>query len=145
MKKITDERILAGKRKLNSNAFGWLMIGLWAIILYRQFVLQQPIEQYRDMYLLTVGVSLFTVINNIASGYYLMYRKKASRPRLMLAVGFVAAVIFIGIEISTAKSVLSLEVFMWALAKGGAFFAFWVLGQTILVRVSERQADKGIE
>jgi len=41
MKRIEDERILIEKRKINSRAFSYSYIGLWILLVYRQFVLNQ--------------------------------------------------------------------------------------------------------
>jgi hypothetical protein len=68
MKRIEDERIINEKRRINSNAFGICFLALWCILLYRQFGLRQPISEYIDVFLLTIGLSIYITVNNVFNG-----------------------------------------------------------------------------
>jgi len=81
MGKIIDERIIAGKRKINSSAFGICFLALWGILLYRQFMLHQDIREYADIFLLTIGISIYVVVSNILQGFYYTYRSRRTQKK----------------------------------------------------------------
>ena len=140
MKGITDERIIAGKRKLNSGAFGILLFGLWGIILYRQLIVQQSIEQYIDIFLLTIGISLFVFIGNIANGYYLTYRTKSSQRKTIIIGGIIGTLTFTFVQFFMAKVS---DVFTLILS-GVLFLICWLLIQFFMLRTSKHQSNKDI-
>jgi len=65
-----DERLDAIKKDANAKAFGLSYMGLWAIIAYRQFILQQSPKEYNDIFLLVIGLSLFLVSQIVLKGGY---------------------------------------------------------------------------
>jgi len=67
-KQIRDERIIQEAYKQNSLGFTILYFGLLLDLLYRQFVLQQPIARYWDLALLFFGVSFILAAKRIRSG-----------------------------------------------------------------------------
>lgn len=68
--KVIDERIQETRQKINSKAFGLAFYSLWAIIMYRMFVLQQSPQDYGDIFLLTIGLSAYIGINNVKAGSF---------------------------------------------------------------------------
>ncbi|MDR1689358.1 MAG: hypothetical protein LBS21_12200 [Clostridiales bacterium] len=63
-----DERVLAHKRKINSEAYGILMIVLLASILVQQFLLDAPFEQYAVEILCFFGMSIYMIVRHITLG-----------------------------------------------------------------------------
>ncbi len=146
MNKITDERIISGKRKINSNAFGICLIGLWIIILIRQLVLKQNISEYYDIFILTIGISFYVLIKNMVSGLYLTYRSHNNKKKIVLISGIVSAMVFTltqvlmtGLELDNYKNIIS--IFIGVVV----YFIIWILLQSKILKFSENQANKDIE
>ena len=55
---LQDERVLAQRRKINSEAYGILMIALLCSVLVQQRLLNAPFEQYAVAYMLLRNVPL---------------------------------------------------------------------------------------
>ncbi|MDI3481472.1 MAG: hypothetical protein PWQ97_1127 [Tepidanaerobacteraceae bacterium] len=72
-KQIQDERIIQEARKQNSLGFTILYFGILVILLYRQFILQEPISRYWDLSLLFFGVTFFMAAKRMSAG--LLIRK----------------------------------------------------------------------
>ncbi len=146
MGKITDERILAGKRRINSNAFGICFLALWGILLYRQFVLQQEISEYADIFMLTVGISLYVVINNILQGFYYTYRGKNTKRKVMIIGALSGTIVFSLSQVLIMRYDLSMGKDIAKLAlQALIFLTVWVACQYTLSSLSEKQANKDIE
>ncbi|KUO74957.1 MAG: hypothetical protein APF77_06255 [Clostridia bacterium BRH_c25] len=146
MGKIVDERILTGKRRINSSAFGICFLALWGILLYRQFVLQQSLREYSDIFLLTVGISLYVVINNILQGFYYTYRNNSTKKKAMVIGALTGTIVFslsqiliMKYDLTDGKDIVKIIV------QAVIFLVVWIACQHTLFRMSERQADKGIE
>ena len=143
MKRIEDERIIAEKRRINSNAFGICFLALWGILLYRQYVLGQAIGEYIDIFLLTIGLSIYITVNNVSKGLYLTYKSKAARKKVRFTGALVGSVTFviiqyfvIGYDLTSPGDILKLAVsFM-------VFLLFWVGSQSLLLGISQRRADE---
>lgn len=146
MKKIEDERILAEKRKINSSAFGICFLALWMIILFRQFVLEQNIKEYIDIFLLTMGLSIYVTINSVVKGLYLTYRSKKMRIKMNLIGATVGLVVFTIVQIFFIKHDFTnwKDVFQLILSSA-IFFVVWIGTQTILLKISEKKANEDIE
>jgi len=67
-KQIQDERIIQEARKQNSLGFSILYFGVLLDLLYRQFILQEPISRYWDLALLFFGVSFYLAAERVSSG-----------------------------------------------------------------------------
>lgn len=146
MKRIEDERILAGKRQINSSAFGICFLALWGILLYRQFVLHQGIREYADIFMLTVGISLYVVISNIQQGLYYSYRSKSTKKKTLAVGALVGTLVFslsqvmiMKYDLSDGKDLIRVTV------QAAIFLTVWVVSQYTFFRISEKQADKDIE
>jgi hypothetical protein len=146
MKRIEDERIIAEKRRINSNAFGICFLALWGILLYRQYVLGQAIGEYIDIFLLTIGLSIYITLNNVFRGLYLTYRSRAARKKIQFvgalagSISFVIVQYFItGYDLTSPEDTLKLVVsFM-------VFLLFWIGSQSLLLGISQRKADEEAE
>ena len=143
MKRIEDERIIAEKRRINSNAFGICFLVLWGILLYRQYVLRQAISEYIDIFLLTIGLSIYITLNNVFKGLYLTYRSKAARQKVQFTGALVGAITFVivqyfvtGYDLSSPGDILKL------LVSFIIFLLFWIGSQSLLLRISQRKADE---
>jgi hypothetical protein len=146
MKRIEDERILSEKRKINSNAFSICFLGLWGILLFRQFVLQQNVSEYIDVFLLTIGFSIYITVNNVLKGFYLTYRSKYTRKKVNLIGAIVGSVVFTIVQIFIMKVELTnIEDLLKLFASLIIFFTVWVIGQSILFKISENKANEDIE
>ncbi|WP_026477508.1 DUF6773 family protein [Alkaliphilus transvaalensis] len=146
MKRIEDERIVSEKRKINSSAFGLCFLALWGILLYRQFMLQQNVAEYIDIFLLTVGLSIYVVVNNVLKGFYLTHRNKYSRKKVSIIGAFVGSITFTIVKFFMMKGKLSnIEDIFKLLASLIIFFTMWVISQSILFKISDNKANQDIE
>ncbi|HCX03533.1 MAG TPA: hypothetical protein DHM42_03535 [Clostridiales bacterium] len=146
MKRIEDERILIEKRKINSRAFSYSYIGLWILLVYRQFVLNQEPSQYWDILVLTLGISFYVLIRNVFKGLYQTYRKKDSKKKNLLIGGIVGSIIFTLIhgifsdyDLSNTRDLISI------LIAGIIFFITWIGAQYFLIRKSEKKSEEEIK
>lgn len=64
-KQLQDERIVQEARQQNSLAFTIMYYGVLVDLLYRQFILLEPVSRYWDLALIFFGVSFFLVIKRI--------------------------------------------------------------------------------
>ncbi len=145
MKKIEDERILSEKRKINSTAFGLGFLGLWGILLFRIFILKQSVPEYLDIFLLTLGLSIYITINNVLSGLYLTYRSKHQRKRVNIIGALVGSLTFFIVQFIMMKADLTkIEDLLKLLVSLIIFFIVWVLMQNYLFKVSEHKANKDL-
>lgn len=146
MKRIEDERILEGKRRINSNAFGICFLGLWAILLYRQFVLVQNITEYLDIFLLTIGISIYVTANSVFKGFYLTYRSKEVKRKVNLIGAGVSSIVFTIVQYFVVKyDFASWQDILKLTVSTVVFFIAWIIAQSILLKVSEYKANKDIE
>lgn len=67
-KEITDERIIAQKRKIESSAFSILVWVLLASILFQQFILNAPVSQFAGEFLSLIVVGIYIPVKNIKLG-----------------------------------------------------------------------------
>ncbi len=63
-----DERVLAQKRKIQSDAFVILFFGLLLSVLIQQFILNAPISQYIVEFIFFISSSIYLLIRNILDG-----------------------------------------------------------------------------
>lgn len=146
MRRIEDERILSEKRKINSSAFGICFLGLWGILLFRQFMLQQNLSEYIDIFLLTIGLSIYVTVNNVFKGFYLTYRSKYSRKKVNIIGAITGSIILTIVQYFTMKAELTKkEDLLKLVASLIIFFTAWVISQSILFKISEKKANENIE
>ncbi|MFW6030472.1 MAG: DUF6773 family protein [Halanaerobiales bacterium] len=146
MKKDEDERIVKEKRKINSYAFNILFIGLWIILVYRQFVLGQSIDQYWDIFVLTLGGSFFVLINNMLKGIYLTYKKKDEKYKKLLVSAAIGTIIFITVNsIFSGNGFSNSEEIISTIISAVVFFIVWIALQAFIIHISEKKSKQEIE
>lgn len=67
-KEITDERVIAQKRKIQSNAFSILVGLLLVSILFQQYILKAPFTQFAGEIISLIVVGIYVPIKNIKLG-----------------------------------------------------------------------------
>lgn len=146
MKGIEDERILLEKRKISSSAFGICMLGLWGILIFRQFMLQQDVSEYIDIFLLTMGLSIYVTVNNVLKGLYLTYRSKYTRKKVNIIGAIVGSITFTIVQFFIMKAELTnLEDLLKLFVSLIIFFTVWVISQSILFKISENKVNEDIK
>ena len=68
MQNSQDERVVAQRRKINSEAYGILMIALLCSMLVQQFLLKAPFEQYAVEFICFFGMSFYMIIRYMTLG-----------------------------------------------------------------------------
>lgn len=66
--KNQDERVLAQKRKIQSDAFVILFLGLLMSVLIQQFIFNAPVSQYIVEFIFFIFSSIYLLIRNIVDG-----------------------------------------------------------------------------
>jgi len=146
MKRIEDERIIAEKRRINSSAFGICFMALWGILLFRQFVLHQHISEYLDIFLLTMGLSVYITVNNVLKGLYLTYRSKKAKKRVIMAGALVGTTTFAAVQFFVAGYDFNSPVdILKSIFPALLFFVVWILGQGLLLNISETKGNGEID
>lgn len=74
-----DERILAQQRKIGSDAFNILWIGLIISVLVQQYLFNAPFTQYAVEIVLFIAMSFYILIRNLISGNDLFASKKGGQ------------------------------------------------------------------
>jgi exosortase/archaeosortase len=93
--KIQDERILLLRRKIQSEAYGWLVWVLMISIIVQQFFMKAPIAQYAVEFLALIGCGLYILIRNFKEGIDIWSPKSDGKKKLLITtiVSGVASVI----------------------------------------------------
>lgn len=98
MKKQTqqDERVLAEKRKIGSDAFNILWIGLLISVLVQQYFLHAAFTQYAVEVILFIAASIYVIIRNIMVGNDIFASKKSGQMIVLinsLVCGLIVSII----------------------------------------------------
>ena len=96
-----DERIVAQRRKINSEAYSIVMIVLLCSILVQQFLLKAPIEQYAVEMICFFGMSVYIIARYITLGLNLYGEGKRAKSNALLNS------IFTGIVVTAINGVLN--------------------------------------
>lgn len=91
-----DERVLAQKRKIGSDAFNILWIGLIISVLVQQYLFNAPFLQYAVEIVLFIMASIYIIIRNLIDGNDLFSSKKGGQSIVIinsLVCGFTVAII----------------------------------------------------
>jgi len=75
---LQDERLVAQRRKINSEAYGILVMVLLSSILVKQFFLNATFEQYAVEFICVVGISIYTIIRHMMLGLNIFGEAKRS-------------------------------------------------------------------
>lgn len=108
MKQI-DERVLTIKKDINSKAFSITYFALWALIAYRMFILNQDPKEYNDLFILTIGISVFVILNTVLSGVYGQEKVINKKKRVVAEIGFLAVFMFFFYFITGVDSIAKLS------------------------------------
>ncbi len=76
---LQDERILTQRRKINSEAYGIIMIVLLVSILVQQFLLNAPFKQYAVEFICLFGMSIYMIIRYMMLGLNIYGEGKRAR------------------------------------------------------------------
>lgn len=96
-----DERIVAQRRKINSEAYGILMIALFGSMLVQRFLLNAPFEQYAFEFICVFGASLYMIIRYMTLGLSIYGEGKRAK-----AIPFVYSILG-GIVVTAIRGVLN--------------------------------------
>lgn len=91
-----DERVVAQRRKINSEAYGILMIALLCSMIIQQYLLNAPFEQYAVEFICFFGMSFYMIIRYMTLGLNIYgegKRAKANATVSSIVVGIVVTVI----------------------------------------------------
>lgn len=84
---VRDERILAQRQKITSEAYSILMIALLVSLPLQQYIFKAPFEQYAVEFICFFGISAYVVIRNLTLGINLFGEaKNAKRTTLLSSV-----------------------------------------------------------
>ncbi|VYU06533.1 hypothetical protein [Clostridium tertium] len=82
--KLQDERVLSQKRKIGSDAFQILFLGLFLSIIIQSYIFDAKFSQYAvEMILLIVG-SLYVIVRNIMVGNNLFSSDKVNKKSIII-------------------------------------------------------------
>lgn len=93
---LQDERVVAQRRKINSEAYVILMIALFFSMLVQQFLLDAPFEQYAVEFICFFGMSFYMIIRYMTLGLNIYGEGKRAKviPFVnSIVVGFVVTAI----------------------------------------------------
>ena len=96
-----DERVVAQRRKIHSEAYSILMMVLLASILVQQFLLNASFEQYAVEFICFFGMSIYMIIRYLTFGLDIYGEGKRSK-RIPLVNSMV-----VGITVTTINGVLN--------------------------------------
>lgn len=82
--KIQDERIIFERRKIQSEAYVWLVYGLLISIIVQQFFLKAPFAQYAVEFFALIGCGLYISIRHFKEGIDIWNPKGDSKKKLLL-------------------------------------------------------------
>ncbi len=137
-KQIQDERVIQEARKQNSLGFTILYYGLLLDLLYRQFILQDPISRYWDLALLFFGVTFYLVGKRINSGLFTSSPKSKSTVLLSASV---ATVVFLATNYWWLEHTFSVELIIG----GIIFFVVFNAMQLLMQYISNKKNDEMLD
>lgn len=94
---IQDERILLARRKIQSEAYGWLVYLLMISIIVQQFFMKAPFAQYAVEFFALIGCGLYISIRHFKEGIDIWNSKGNGRKKLLLNTivsGVVSVILF---------------------------------------------------
>ncbi|WP_099467308.1 DUF6773 family protein [Konateibacter massiliensis] len=98
---LQDERVIGQRRKINSEAYGILMIALLCSMLVQQFLLNAPFEQYAVEFICFFGMSFYIIIRYMSSGLNIYGEEKRAK-----ALTFVNSIVC-GIVVTAINGILN--------------------------------------
>jgi len=99
-----------------------------------------------DIFLLTIGLSIYITVNNVFRGLYLTYRSKKARKKVNIAGALVGSAAFIivqffitGYDFTNWGDIIKLTLSFII------FFLGWLIVQGALLNISEKKANEEID
>jgi len=134
-KQVQDERIIEESRKQNSLGFTILYFGLLLDLLYRQFILMQPISEYWDLALLFFGTAFYLTAKRVGSG---LYASNVNLKSIILG-SVVATIVNSGVNYWYLGNTELLELLI-----GGVTFFVCFISITLLMQYFSQKKNKEI-
>ena len=126
MQNLQDERIVAQRRKINSEAYGILMIVLLCSMLVQQLLLNAPFEQYAVEFICFFAMSFYVIIRNISLGLNIYGEGKRAR-----AIPFVNSLVA-GITVTVINGILQYTRYAETYKEEGTGYFIVVLAVTFI-------------
>lgn len=123
---IQDERVVAQRRKINSEAYSILMIVLLGSILVQQFFLNAPFKQYAVEVICFFGISLYMIIRYMTLGLDIYGEGKKAK-----TLPFVNSVVA-GIVVTTINGILNYTQYAEKYKEDGIGYFIAVLAVTFI-------------
>ena len=95
--KMQDERIILARRKIQSDAYQFLVYILIISILVQQFFLNAPFSQFAVEFFCLIGCGLYMIIRHLTAGIDIWNSKLQNHKNLFISVvisGIVSVVLF---------------------------------------------------
>jgi hypothetical protein len=135
---IQDERVLAQKRKIGSDAFELLFYGLLLSVLVQQFVFNAPFIQYAVEFILFIVSSVYILIRNLMIGNDIFSSNNSGQKIVILnslVCGFTVSIINTALNYiklgnlftTDSPNIILISLFTFICATATAFFAFEIL------------------
>lgn len=121
-----DERVVAQRRKINSEAYGILMIALLCSMFVQQFLLNAPFEQYAVEYICFFGMSIYMMIRYMTLGLNIYGEGKWVK-----AIPFVYSIVA-GIVVTAINGVLNYTQYAEQYKEDGIGYFIAVLAVTFI-------------
>lgn len=124
-----DERVVAQRLKINSEAYGILMIALFCSMLIQQFLLNAPFKQYAVEFICFFGMSFYVIIRYITLGLNI-YGEYGEEKRAK-ALPFVNSIVA-GITVTAINGVFNYTQYAEQYKEAGIGYFFVVLAVTFI-------------
>lgn len=121
-----DERVVAQRRKINSEAYGILMFALLCSILVQEFFLDAPFQQYAAEVICFLGATIYMIVRYMMLGLNLYSGDKQTK-----AIPFVSS-IATGIVITAINGVFNYTRYAERYKEDGIGYFIAVLAVTFI-------------
>ncbi|HAS90754.1 MAG TPA: hypothetical protein DCS12_00350 [Clostridiales bacterium] len=147
--KIQDERILLARRKIQSDAYGWLVWVLMISIIVQQFFMNAPFAQYAVEFFALIGCGLYVSIRHFNEGIDIFSPKCDGKKKLLLTtiISGVVSVIFFALlsgkyDIKTLTSYFVSFVLIFFVFRSAIIFINKKKQQTIENKLNEDEMNE---
>jgi hypothetical protein len=123
---LHDERVVAQRRKITSEAYGILMFVLLSSIVIQQFLLNAPFEQYAVEFISFFGISIYIIIRYMTLGLDLYGEGKRSK-----AIPFVNSIVT-GLVVAAITGFLNYKQYSEQYEEDGIIYFIAVLAITFI-------------
>ncbi|PRR80189.1 hypothetical protein CLLI_05730 [Clostridium liquoris] len=123
---LQDERVVAQRRKINSEAYSILMVALFCSMLVQQFLLNAPFKQYAVEFICFFGMSIYMIIRYMTLGLNIYSEEKRAK-----AIPFVNSIVA-GIVVTAINGVLNYTQYAEQYKEDGRGYFIAVLAVTFI-------------